>query len=133
MKKNIFILIIAIFLFLPFYTFANSTMDKLGEVNNTGDGSTLYNSTTSVYSIVGYVLNTFLSLLAAIFLILVVINGYKFMTAGGNKDNVEIALNGIKRGIIGLIIILSSLGITNLVINSLVQTETLESESISYH
>jgi hypothetical protein len=45
--------------------------------------------------------------------------GYKYMTAGGNEEKTREAIDSIRRGIIGLIIIVSAYAITYFVFNSM--------------
>jgi amino acid transporter len=58
------------------------------------------------------VIQGFLSLLAIIFIILVIYAGYSWMTAGGDEAKVTKAKDTIYRAIIGLILILAAYSIT---------------------
>ena len=69
--------------------------------------------------IVATVISTFLGLLAVIFIILMIIAGYSWMTAAGNEDKVSKAKDTIKRAIIGLIIIIAAYSITYFVFRNL--------------
>lgn len=51
------------------------------------------------------IVNVSLGLLAAIFLLLVVIAGYQYLTAGGNQEQTKKAMDQIKNSLIGLIIV----------------------------
>lgn len=51
------------------------------------------------------IVNVSLGLLATIFLVLVVIAGYQYLTAGGNQEQTKKALVQIKNSVIGLVII----------------------------
>ena len=62
-----------------------------------------------------------LSLLGLIALVIVLIGGFTWMTAGGNEDKVGEAKKWIGAGIIGLAIILSGYSIVSFVISNLVQ------------
>lgn len=62
--------------------------------------------------IVAIVLRRFLEFLGIIFLILTLMGGYKYMTAGGNEEKVNEAVSQIKQGVIGLIIMLAAYSIT---------------------
>ena len=53
-------------------------------------------------------------------MIIILLGGFKWMTAGGNEDKVGEAKKLIIAGVIGLIIILASWGIATFVINALV-------------
>lgn len=118
MKKKLYALSLSIAIILiPYFVFANETMNKLKEVGASKNG--VYKDNTTLTNIVGNVINGFLNLLAIIFLIIIIMDGYKYMTARGDEDKVKIAIAGIRRGIIGLIIILSAWGITYFVVNTL--------------
>ncbi len=51
------------------------------------------------------IVNVSLGLLATIFLLLVVIAGYQYLTAGGNQEQTKKAMDQIKNSLIGLIIV----------------------------
>ncbi len=51
------------------------------------------------------IVNVSLGLLAAVFLLLVVISGYQYLTAGGNQEQTKKAMDQIKNSLIGLIIV----------------------------
>ncbi|MBU4205154.1 pilin [Patescibacteria group bacterium] len=67
--------------------------------------------------IVSYV-KIFLGLLGLIFVILIILAGYKYMMAGDNKVTEE-ALSQIKNAVIGLAIILAAYGVTIFVGNQI--------------
>ncbi len=60
-----------------------------------------------------------LSLLATIFLVLVIIAGYKWMTAGGNEEVVRESQRSIKQAIIGLLVVLAAYGLTYFIFQNL--------------
>jgi len=55
---------------------------------------------------------TILSFLAVIFLVLTLIAGFKWMTAQGNEDQIKKASASIKAAIIGLVIVIAAYTIT---------------------
>jgi len=57
---------------------------------------------------IGKFIYTFLSILGAIFVILIIYAGYNWMTASGEEQKVEKAKDTIRRAIIGLIITVSA-------------------------
>ena len=61
------------------------------------------------------VIRVMLGMLGIIFVTIIVLAGFKYMTSGGSEDKVKEALKGIRNGIIGLLIILTSYAITNFV------------------
>ena len=71
-----------------------------------------YDPGSSAPDIIARVIFTALSLLAVIFIILIIIAGYQWMTAGGNEEQVAKAKKNISNAVIGLIIILSAYAIT---------------------
>lgn len=74
---------------------------------------------TSVGSIVATVIQVFLGLLGIIFIILILIAGYNWMTAAGDEEKVRKAKETLSRAIIGLIIIIAAYSITYFVFNNL--------------
>lgn len=61
------------------------------------------------------VIKVFLGLLGLIFLIMIIWAGFKWMTSGGNEEQVKEAQSQMLRAFIGLAIILASWGITEMV------------------
>lgn len=68
--------------------------------------------TITISTIVASIIKAALGLLAVIFVILMIIAGFQWMTSAGNETKVEKALSMIKTAIIGLIIVLSAYAIT---------------------
>ncbi|MFA6994810.1 MAG: hypothetical protein WC249_00125 [Patescibacteria group bacterium] len=93
-------------LILPYFVFATSTLGTLTEV--AGNGGYTTEPTANLPTIIGLAIRTALSLLGTIFVILIVVAGYIWMTAEGSEEKVTKAQNYIRRAIIGLIITLSS-------------------------
>ncbi len=120
-KKTISLLFLITILFFPYSTFAdNAAMDNLKTI---GTGAT-YDSQASITSIIGSAIKIFLSLLGIIFLIIIIVNGYRYMMAGGNAEKTSEATASIRRAIIGIIIIISALGITEFIISRLINPQT---------
>ena len=69
-------------------------------------------------------INVALSLLGVIALVLVVYAGFKWMTSGGNQDDVESAKKILYASVIGLLIILTAYSITNFVLDGLYESTT---------
>ena len=68
---------------------------------------------------VARVINVALSLLGVIAVVIILIGGFRWMTAGGNDEKVEEARKWIFSGIIGLAVILSAWAIARFVLSSL--------------
>ncbi len=69
------------------------------------------------------IINVLMGLLGIIAVVMILIGGFKWMTAGGNEDKVGEAKKFIIQGIVGLVIILSSWAIARFVLTQL-QTAT---------
>lgn len=80
------------------------------------------NARAQLYSQVGSVIKTVLSLVGLLAVILIIYGGFLWMTSAGNDDQINTARKTIIAAIIGLIIIISSWAITTLVINILVDS-----------
>ncbi len=69
--------------------------------------------------IIGTIINRVLSFLAIVFIIMVIYGGIRWMTAGGNEEDVTTAKDTIRRAIIGLAITASAFVITKFVMLAL--------------
>lgn len=67
-----------------------------------------YNIDASLPETVGIIINAALSLLGAIFIIMIVIAGFRWMMASGNEEKVTKASGTIRRAAIGLVIVISA-------------------------
>jgi len=65
------------------------------------------------------IIQTFLGFLGVLAILIILWGGFRWMTAGGSEDKVAEAKRIITSGVIGMIIILTALAITNFVLNSL--------------
>jgi hypothetical protein len=63
------------------------------------------------YTVIRFI-NISLLFLSVIFLVLVLIAGFRYMTAAGNEEQVKVALKQITQAVIGLVIVLSAWGIS---------------------
>lgn len=75
---------------------------------------------TTIASIIRVILG-FLGIVAVV---IILIGGFKWMTAGGNDDKVKSARKVMVSGIIGLVIVLSAFAIAQFVIQSIVTATT---------
>lgn len=66
------------------------------------------------------VINVILGFLGIVAVIIILLGGFKWMTAAGAEDKVDEARKLITAGIVGLVIVMSAFGIATFVINSLV-------------
>ena len=84
------------------------------------DGDTARDPRQIVVDIIKIVLG-FLGILAVI---IILFAGFKWMTAGGNEENITSAKQMLIAGIIGLVIILSSYALATFIINQIVASTT---------
>ncbi len=74
--------------------------------------------------VIAGIINIVLSLLGVFFIILLIIAGFRYLTAGGNSDNTKKALSTIWSAIIGLAIVLSAYIIARFVLQALLGATT---------
>lgn len=66
----------------------------------------------------------FLGFMGIIFLVLIIIAGFKYMTSSGNEEKVKEAVSQIKTGVIGLIIIVTAYAITDYITSCVLDITT---------
>ncbi len=118
-KQIICLVLMIVILLLPYFVFAGDTMKSV--LNNLGEFSGYDTSTNqnTVAHIVASIIKAFLALIGTIFLVLLVLGGFKWMTAGGDEEKVRQAKDTIKVAIIGLIIIIAAYSITYFIFTNL--------------
>lgn len=94
--------------------------EGMGEVSNEFGAST--DNPRDIRAIIIDFVKVFLGFLAIIFLVLVIMAGYKWMTAAGNEEQVKEAKDTLSKAVIGLIIILAAYAITAFIIETIVGT-----------
>ncbi|HUT22468.1 MAG TPA: hypothetical protein VMX18_03680 [Candidatus Bipolaricaulota bacterium] len=83
-------------------------------------------STRDLREVIGDIIKAALGFLGVVAIVIVLIGGFKYMTAGGSDEKVTAARQWLISGIIGLAIILAAYAITTFVINSLVSATIAE-------
>lgn len=120
-SKHLVSLAILSFLVLPVFALPTLAQgdDPFGMNSvNTGLNNTLaYN--TDPREVIGRIINLALSFLGVIAVGIILIGGFKWMTAGGNEEKTTEAKQLLGAGVIGLVIILASWAIATFVIGSL--------------
>ena len=114
--KHLVVFAVFIFMIAPAFVFVAQAQPDIGTgyVADTGlEVSTETDPRALISNIVTYLM-TFLGLIAVIVILL---GGFKWMTAAGNEDKVAEAKKTIIAGCIGLVIILAAYAIVNFVIN----------------
>lgn len=124
MRKNLLALFFAFSLLAPTLAFvspaqAGNNLNLWGNYssnefqNETGLGE------RDPRAIVASVIRIILGFLGIVAVIIILLGGFKWMTAGGNEDKVAEARKLIISGVVGLVIIMAAFGIAQFVINSL--------------
>ena len=76
--------------------------------------------TQDVRTTVSNVIKAFMGLLGIVAVVIILLGGFKWMTAGGNEEKVAEAKKLIISGIIGLIIIMSAYAIAQFVVSAII-------------
>lgn len=76
--------------------------------------------TQDVRTTVSNVIKAFMGLLGIVAVVIILLGGFKWMTAGGNEEKVAEAKKLIISGIIGLVIIMSAYAIAQFVVGAVV-------------
>ncbi|NCB20851.1 MAG: hypothetical protein EOM88_02935 [Clostridia bacterium] len=138
MKKTIFkqilmLLALTAIMIIPYFVFAQNAAATAVAIDGTASsnpmtmlktiGEKSFNKETNentFVGIAGLVVNIALSILGVIFIVLMIIAGYTWMMASGNEQKVTESKSIIKRAIIGLIIVLASWAIWNLIFTTFI-------------
>jgi hypothetical protein len=95
---------------------ASAQFDPYKESGNVGDTTGL--GSKSPVEITISLIQLALGFLGLIAVVIILIGGFKWMTAGGNEDKIGEAKKMIIQGIIGLVIVLAAWGIATYVIGT---------------
>ena len=118
--KNLVAFAMLVFLAVPMMTLAATGTSSLA---NFGAASTSLNlGASDPETMVTKIINTALGFLGLIAVIIILLGGFKWMTAGGAEDKVSEAKKLLGAGIIGLVIIIAAWGIAGYVIKTMVTT-----------
>ena len=126
-KRHFLSFIILLFFFLAQFVLisninnaqAGSLWDTVEEGGLDKIGSEAYDQSgtpTDVRTIVINVVKVFLTLIGIIFMVLILLAGYTWMTSQGSEDKINEAKSRLKTGVIGLIIIIAAWSITHFVV-----------------
>jgi len=111
-KKSIISLAIVMLLVVPMVVGAQNSLG-LDDITNTSLGE------AELQPAVMQIINVLLGFLATIAIVIVLLGGFKWMTAGGNEDKVGEAKKILGAGVIGLVIILAAYAITVFVVGQI--------------
>lgn len=121
-KSLVFVILLIVFgLSLSVNVFAQTSSTTLldGQVG-VSDIKAVYGTPVDIRVSILKIVNMVLGFLGIIFLVLTILAGFNYMTAAGNEEKVKKAIKQISQAVIGLIIILSSWGISLLIMRMVV-------------
>ena len=100
---------------------AGPTVDDLG-AGSTGELSNLKLATQNPMTTATNIINTLMMFLGLIAVVIILLAGFKWMTAAGNDEEITKAKKLLSSGVIGLIIILSAWGISLFIMEIIVSS-----------
>ncbi|KKR19821.1 MAG: hypothetical protein UT48_C0029G0007 [Parcubacteria group bacterium GW2011_GWE2_39_37] len=104
-----------------------ATVDPFGSPDlKAQTGSSLGLGNKDPRAIAATVINTMMGFLGIIAVVLILIGGFKWMTAAGNEEKISEAKKLLAAAAIGLVIILASWGIANFVLTSIMNSTGAE-------
>ncbi len=117
-SKHLISLAILAFLVMPAFVATTNAQFDPG-LNQVQSGLNNSLSNTDPRTVIGRIINMALGFLGVIAVGIVLMGGFKWMTAGGNEEKTGEAKKLLGAGVIGLVIILSAWAVATFVINSL--------------
>ena len=130
MKKKILSLMILSLFFVPLLLANNASATSADNDDNfgfgyvtgeLGNGDSIVLGQKDPRTMITQIINVLLTLLGVVAVVIVLLGGFKWMTAGGNEDKVGEAKKILGAGVIGLVIILAAWGIAHFVLNTLME------------
>lgn len=120
-SKHLISLAILAFLVVPVLALTTNTVNAQADfgLNQVNSGLNNSLSSTDPRTVIGRIINMALGFLGVIAVGIVLMGGFKWMTAGGNEEQTGEAKKLLGAGVIGLVIILSAWAIATFIINSL--------------
>ena len=116
--KSMILICFLSFFILPQIALAAESADKYG-LDTTAGEAKLATSQTDLPSMVGKVINYLLGFLGVVFMILVLVGGYLWMTSGGNEEQVKKAKGFITAAVNGLIVVSLAYALAYIIVQSL--------------
>jgi len=104
-----------VLLSFPMVAFANLWDDIQGDLGGTD---------TSVNNLIVNILNWLIGAAAVVCVVMLIVGGYSYMTAGGDENKVKTATKTLTNAIIGLAICFIAVMLVNFVLKTFLQPET---------
>jgi len=103
----------------PTLTRPTGLLDGLNAFKNANSG---LNTGGTLIRYVANIIRWILGILGTVFFIIIVIQGFLYMTAGGDSSKTEKAIGAITNAVVGLLIIMGAFLITNFVTSGLINS-----------
>lgn len=129
-KSRAKLILLTVAFFLSFFCIKFVSAQDYGGLETTAGAANL-KGITSVQSFIGNIIGAGLSLISVIFFALMLFAGIRWMTARGNEEAETKARDTIFAAAIGMVIIMASYGLTNLVFNAATRGGTMAGSSDS--
>lgn len=111
-------LLLSFFLLLPAHlVLADGLGDAQAGLGQAASGN--FNTNRNIRDYIAILIKGALSLLGAIFIVLIVLAGFKWMTSAGNSSKIDEAKSTIVNSVIGLAVVLAAYAIVNFVLQAL--------------
>ncbi len=105
-------------------TLLATSLDNIGTSVDAIGTEAGYSTAVTVPVLVGNIISVLLGLLGLVFLVLVVYAGFLYLTAQGEDAQVKKAKAIITKAVIGIMLVLSSYAITNVVVEAMTAVTT---------
>ena len=117
--KHLIVFAMLSLLALPIVTLAQGNIDVgINEIQEGFNGEGLSNTDPRI--VVARIINVAMLFLGIIAVVIILLAGFKWMTAAGNEDKVSEARKLMGAGVIGLVIVLSAWGIASFLLDRLI-------------
>lgn len=131
LTKNLVALALCFVIIAPAFALALPAV-AANELNVWGNNENAIQNATGLgnrnpQEIAAAVINVIMGFLGIVAVVIILIGGFKWMTAGGNEEKVSEARKLITAGIIGLVIILASFAIAKFVLDQLLNATNANS------
>ena len=128
-------LAIGVFMFMGVHDVSAQALtsdDLFGGEDYTGDefASSAGLGDTELVDTIANIIRIALGFLGVIAVVIILLGGFKWMTAGGNDDKVKKAKQLIFSGIIGLVIVISAYAIATFVIDSIIDATSTDTAPV---
>ncbi len=113
------LLTLSIFALLLVPVFSLNAQDYAGHYMDMGDTDIMLDDSLQPRETAVGIINLILSFLGLVAVVIVLIGGFKWMTAGGSEEKVGAAKKLLIGGLVGLVIVLLAWGITTWIIDTI--------------